>query len=123
MFTDTYFSSIKSTKGNTCDRIWKNDIKWIRIDPISTKNNAHHSAKNLFKNNGMPLKIVMDGAGEKIMGKFKEACQDAMVQVQQLEYNNPWANRAEGAIQENKVSARREMNKSACPARLWGYCA
>ena len=33
----------------------------------------------------------MDGAREQVIGKFKESCQDAMVQVQQLEYNTPWS--------------------------------
>ena len=65
----------------------------------------------------------MDDAREQIMGKFKEACQYATVHVQQLKYNTPWANRDEGAVQENKISARRAMNKSACPERLRDYCA
>ena len=55
----------------------------------------------------------MDGAREQIMGKFKEACQDATVQVQKLEYNTPWAKRAEGAVRDNKIDARRAMKKSA----------
>ena len=90
---------------------------------MSTKSHAHHSAKKLFKNNCVTSKIVMDGAREKIMNKFKEACQDAKVQVQQLEYNSPWLNRSEGAVRENKRAARRAMKKSALPARLWDYCA
>ena len=65
----------------------------------------------------------MDGDREQIVGKFKEACQDATVQVQQLEYNNPWSNRGECAVQENKRAARCAMKKSAFPARLWDYCA
>ena len=85
MFNDTYFSSIKYTRGNTCAQIWTNDIKMIRIDPMSTKIHARHSAKKLFKNDGLLSKIVVDGSREKIMGKFKEACKDATVQVQQLE--------------------------------------
>ena len=89
------------------------------IDPLSTKIHANHPAKKLFKNDGVPSKIVMDGAREQIMGKFKEACQDATVQVQQLEYNTLWANRAEIAVQHNKRAARRSMKNSACPARLW----
>ena len=84
MFTDTYFSSIKSTRGNTCAQIWKNDIKWIRIYPMSNKIHAHNSAKKLFKNDDVPSKIVVEGAREKIMGKFKEVCQDATVQVHQF---------------------------------------
>ena len=107
MFTDTYFSSIKYTRGNGCDKIWKNDIQWIRIDPMSAKSNAHHSAKKLFNNNGVPSKIVMYGDREKFMGEFKEACQDVMDQVQHLEYNTPWENRSEGAVQDNKRAARR----------------
>ena len=66
---------------------------------MSTKRHAHHSAKKLFKNDGVSSNIAMKGAMEKIMGKFKEACQDSIVQVQQLEYNTPWANIAEGAVQ------------------------
>ena len=42
MFSDTYFSSINSTRGNTCSQIWTNDIEWIMIEPISTKCNEHH---------------------------------------------------------------------------------
>ena len=98
MFTDTYFSSIKSKRGNICAQIWRNDIEWIRIDPISTKSHAHHSAKKLFKNDGVQSKIVMDCAREQIMDKVKGAYQDERVQVPQLEYNTPWANRAEGAV-------------------------
>ena len=113
MFTDTYFSSIKSTRGNTCAQIRTNDIEWIRIDPMYTKIHSHHSAKKLFINYGVPSKIVMDGAREQIIGKFKEACQDATVQVQQLEYNTPWSNIAEGEVQDNKRAARCEMNKPA----------
>ena len=90
---------------------------------MSTKIHAHHSSKKLFKNDGVPSKIVMDGAREQIMGKLKEARQDATFQVQQLEYNTPWANRAEGAVRENKRAARRAMKNLACPARLWDYCA
>ena len=123
MFTDTYFSSVKSSRGNTCAQIWTNDIEWIRVDPMSTKSNAHHSAKKLFKNDGVPSKIVMDGAREQVLGKFKDACNDATVLVQQLEYNTPWANRAEGAVRENKRAVRRAMKKSDCPAKLWDYCA
>ena len=62
---------------------------------MSTKSHAHNSAKKLFKNDGVPSKIVTDDSREKIMGKFKETCQDATVQVKHLEYNNPWANRSE----------------------------
>ena len=57
------------------------------------------------------------------MGKFKEDCRDTSVQVQQLKYNTPWANRSEGAVQEKKGAKRREMMKLACPAKLWDYCA
>ena len=123
IFTDTYFSSIKSKRVNTCAQIWTNDIKCIRIDPMSTKIHSRHSARKLFKNYGVPSNIVMDGAREKIMGKFKEAFQDATVQVQQLEYNTPCGNRSECAVRENKRTERRAMKNSFFPERLWSYCA
>ena len=119
MFTNTYFSSIKSTRGHKCAQIWTNDIKYIRIEPIYAKSHAHHSAKNMFKNDGVPTKIVIDGAREQVIGKFKEACQDTTVKVQHLQYNTHWANRSKGAVRENKRAARRTMKKLACPERLW----
>ena len=64
MFTDTYFSSIKSSRGNTCAQIRTNGIEWIRVDPMPLKSNAYHSAKKIFKNDGVPSKIFMDGAKE-----------------------------------------------------------
>ena len=121
MFTDKYFSSIKSTRVNTCALIWINYIKCIRIDPISTKSKTHHLAKKLFKNDGVPSKIVTDCAREQVVGKFKEAFQYALVQVQQFEYNTPWVNRAEVTVRDIKIAARRAMKKSACPERLWSY--
>ena len=62
MFTDTYFSFIKSTRGNTCAQIWTNDIEFVKIDPISNKTNAHHSANNLSNIDGVQSQIVMDSA-------------------------------------------------------------
>ena len=57
---------------------------------MSTKSHVHYSAKNMVKNDGVPSKVVMDSARDQVMGKSKEACQDAAFQVQQLEYNTPW---------------------------------
>ena len=71
MFAENYFSSITYTRGNTCAQIWTNDIEWIMIDPMSTKIHAHHSDKKILKNDGVQSKILVDGAREQIMGKFK----------------------------------------------------
>ena len=90
---------------------------------MSSKKHVHHSAKKLFKNDGVPSKIVMDGAREQTLGKFKEAFNDTTVLVQQLEYNTPWVNRAEGGVRENKRSIRGALKKSAYPGKLWDYCA
>ena len=46
---------------------------------MSNKIIAQYSAKNIFRNDGVTSKIVMDGDREQVMGKFKEACQKAMV--------------------------------------------
>ena len=60
----------------------------------------------------------MYSAREKFMGKFKEAFQDAKVQLQQLKYNSPWTKRSEGVVQANKRFARHIMKKLDCPAKL-----
>ena len=44
-----------------------------------TKSNALHLGKKLFKNDGVPSRIVIEGAREQVIGKYEEAYQDAMV--------------------------------------------
>ena len=56
---------------------------------MRSKSHTHHSAKKIFKNDGVLGKIVMDGAHEQNLGNFREACNDVTVMVQQLEYNTP----------------------------------
>ena len=58
--------------------------------------------KKLFKDDRIINKIVMDGAREQIMGEFNKTCNDASVEVQQLEFSTPWVNLAEGSVRENK---------------------
>ena len=49
MFTDTYFSSINSTRGDTCAQVWTDDIEWISIDHVFIKSNEHHSYISFFR--------------------------------------------------------------------------
>ena len=90
---------------------------------MQSKSHAHHSAKKLFKNDGVPSNIVIDGARDQTLGKFKEHYNDTGVLVQKLVFNNPWANRAEGVVRDNKRAARRAMKKSSCSAKLCDSCA
>jgi len=48
---------------------------------MSSVNKAHHSANKLFKNDVVHPKIVMDGAHEQVLGKFRDACNDTAVMI------------------------------------------
>ena len=39
-----------------------NDFEWTRLNPLASKYKAHNSAKKLFKEDGVPSKIVIDSA-------------------------------------------------------------
>ena len=58
--------------------------------------------KKLFKDDGIPNEIVMGGARERVMVDFNKTCNDAFVEVQQLNFSTPWAALVEGSVRENK---------------------
>ena len=77
MFTDTFFYSVNSKLGNTCDHIYCNDLRWTRIHPIKSMPEAKHSLSTLFTRDGIPHMMVMDNAMEKTAGEFNKKGRDA----------------------------------------------
>ena len=123
IFTDTMFSSVTSTRGNTCGQVYVNDLNWTRFQPMKSKSEAHYSLGELFRNDGVPNHIICDGAPEQIGGDFRKKCSDANCGIKQLEADSAFANRAETGVRELKRGVNRNMRSTGAPAVLWDYCA
>ena len=65
MFMDTYFASKKlglSMRGYTCARVFVADFIWCKVKPMTLRSELPLVLKSVFKENGVPEKMICDGA-------------------------------------------------------------
>ena len=112
VFTDTMFASKraeKSFRNFTCVQVYASEFGWVRADLMKAENELHNSVKAMFKEVGVPQKLIADGAKAQIYGKAKIVCDQAGCNVIKLEKNTPFANRAERYIQILKDGCKPDM--------------
>ena len=98
---DTYFASKKlgpSIRGYTCDQLFVIDFRWCKVNPMKFRSELPLVLKSVFKEDGVPEKMICDGAPEQVSGEAARLCQLADCTIQQLERGTPWPNRAEGHV-------------------------
>jgi hypothetical protein len=71
VFTDTLKSTVKSKRQNTHAQVYCTDFGWTRAYPMKTESEAHYTLSSLFKDVGVPNKMVMDNAKMQVLGKFR----------------------------------------------------
>ncbi len=76
-FTDTLISGTVSKRGNKCSQVFATSYGWSRNMPMKTKGEAHYALDQLFKRDGVPPEMVMDGSKEQTMGLFSKKLRDA----------------------------------------------
>ena len=125
MFSDTMFASAKagkSVRNFTCVQVFVTDFGWCMTYNLDFERNIHTAFKRLFKEIGVPLKMVMDGAKAQVSGETKKICDEVGCQINELEKYTPASNRAERMIQQLKLETRRDMKLAGSPLVLWCYC-
>jgi len=122
IFTDTMFSSVKSKRGNKCAQVYSHPTGWIRAFPMRLEREAHESLSVLFKRDGVPNNMVMDGAKTQIHGEFKKKCRESGCHIKQVEPYSPWSNSCEVGIKMLKQASGRDLRQSKCPKVLWDDC-
>jgi len=121
-YSDTFFSSVKSSLQNTCGQLFVTDFGYSKFTPMHSRSEAGFALKELIQDVGIPKDLHTDGAKELTMGTWKKVCQDAGIKTTQTEKNPPWQNRTEVEIRELKRHARRLMSRSRPPLQLWDFC-
>ena len=98
---DTFFASKKlgpSMQGFSCAQLFVADFGWCKVKPTKLCSELQLVLKSMFKEDGVPEKIICDGAPEQVSGEAERLCQIADFTEQQLKHGTPWSNRAEGHI-------------------------
>jgi hypothetical protein len=99
-YTDTFFSSTKSTRNNTMAQLYVNDIKYVRIIPMSKKSDVCNTLMTFIQDIGVPASLHSDGAKELHSGIWKDICDEYGIKQTKTEPYSPWQNRAEVNIRE-----------------------
>ena len=118
LFMDTMFASKrvgKSYRDFTCVQVYASEFGWVKADPMKREKDIHASLKSLFKEIGVPRKLIVDGARAQVKGKARENCDLASCKIIELEKGTPSSNRAERYIRILKDTSKRDMNESDCP--------
>ena len=119
MFTDTMKSNVISRRKNEYSQMYCTNFGWARAHSMKSKGEAHDTVSLVFKRDGVPPKMIMDGSKEQSRGLFQKKCREADCHVRVTEPYSPWQQQAEGTIREVKKGAGRKMVRSGCPKRLW----
>ena len=122
LFTDTMFYTVKSKRGNNCAQIFSHPSGWCRAFPCVKKSQAHEVLSPLFKRDGVPNDMVMDGSKEQTLGEFKRKCRECSCHIKQVEPYSPWCNSCEVSIKMLKLATGRDLRQSKCPKVLWDDC-
>lgn len=126
-FMDTMFSSKasgKSIRGYTCAQVFATEFGHVFVIPMATKQGKEIALaiKRYFKEIGVPMHMICDGAREQVKGDARVLCDEAGCTIVELEKGTPRANRAERYIQMLKNETRADMEKAGSPAAFWCYC-
>ena len=118
LFTDTMIAGRKSARGNKYEQVFATNYGWSRSYGMARKGDAHDALTLLFKREGIPLEIVMDGWKEQTKGRFSKKLRDAGCHQSQIEPYSPWMNDAERNIRELKRGGSRKMISTQAPKPL-----
>ena len=86
---------------------------------MAKKGDTHETISILFKRDGIPTEMIVDGSKEKILGKFNNKSKEAYFHLRQTDPYSPWSNTAERTILETKKGSSRKMIHTVSPKKLW----
>ena len=89
---------------------------------MTKKSDAPFALDRLFRHEGVPPKMIMDGSKEQNLGDFTRKLRDAGCHRKQIEPHSPWMNLCEGEIRELKRGSTRKMLKRNEPKKIWDHC-
>ena len=91
------------------------------MKPMKLRSELLLVLKSVFKEDGVPEKMICDGAPEQVSGEAARLCQLADCTIQQLKRGTPWSNIAEGYVGIVKSEIMLDLKESNCPMVLWCY--
>ena len=96
MFTDTLLAGTASQRGQKFAQVFATSYGWSRNTPITKKSDAPFALDRLFRHEGVPPEMIVDGSKEQNLGDFDRKLRDPGCHRKQIEPHSPWMNLCEG---------------------------
>ena len=68
MFTDTLIAGTASQRGHKFAQVFALSYGWSRTIPITKKSDSPFALDRLFRHEGVPPEMIMDGSKEQNLG-------------------------------------------------------
>jgi hypothetical protein len=117
-YSDTLFPRVTSLRGNTCAQLLCTADGYAKVYPMNLKSEAGSKLNELCSNVGIPSRLFMDNAGEETGGEWETVRHKHLIPQGYTEPHNPWQNKAELEIGEEKAHYRRIMYRAQAPEAL-----
>ena len=77
IFTDTLLADTASQRGHKFAQVFATSYGWSRTIPMTKKSDAPFALNRLFRHEGVPPEMIMDGSKEQNLGDFDRKLRDA----------------------------------------------
>ena len=77
MFTDTLLAGTTSQRGHKFSQVFATSYSWYRTIPMTKKSDAPFALDLLFRHEGVPPEMIMNGSKEQNLGDFSRKLRDA----------------------------------------------
>jgi hypothetical protein len=122
VFGNTMFAGTESKNDNKCCQVFAANFGWARAHPLKRKGEAHEALSLMFKHDGVPPEMILDGSKEQVEGAFKRKLKEVNCHLHVTEPYSPWQQAAEGCIHKLKRGVSCRMIKTGAPKCLWDHC-
>ena len=100
LFTDTLLAGTTSQLGHKFAQVFATSYGWYRTITMTKKSDTPFSLDSLFRHEGVPLEMIMDGSKEQNLGDFARKLRDAGCHKKKIEPHSPWMNLCDGEIRK-----------------------
>ena len=123
-YVDFLKTAVKSIRSFIGGMLYRNKLGYKKFFPCTseTQEETSHSLRSFIEIVDLPASLHSDNYNNLREGLFKKTLRKFGIWSTFTEPRSPWQNRAEFAIGEVKRHARRLMQKTLTPIRLWCFC-
>jgi hypothetical protein len=120
--SDTFFPSMRSSRGYTCAQVFVGSRSgYTYVVPLKNKAYAYTALQDFIREVGAPQYLAVDAAREENMGEWLSVCRTYCIPQHTSEPSYQNQNRVERRIQDVKRRTMVIMSTYSTPSRYWDY--